>query len=120
MRYKAKPIPVQAIQLDIALTYEKWGGTQCSRVGDWLLSKEGETYTCESAVFAETYRQMEHRAGWFYKDVTVDAVQAEEDGVVKTLEGSSDYLAGDYIVTNPGGDRYCVDAAKFESLYVRL
>ena len=43
MRYRSILVPVQAICLaDIAITYEKWGGTQHAKKGDWLLSKDGE------------------------------------------------------------------------------
>ena len=118
MIYVAKPIPTQAIQLDIALTYEKWGGTQQASVGDWLLSKNGETYTCEEKVFEETYRPLgQGREGWYYKYVVIEAEVATSEGKVKTLEGHSDYQAGDYLVTNPGGDQYVITAAKFPTLY---
>jgi hypothetical protein len=117
MIYVAKPIPTQAIKLDIAITYEKWGGTQKASVGDWLLCKNGETYTCEGKVFDTTYVPLEGRDGWYYKYVAIEAEVASSDGKVKTLEGYSDYKAGDYLVTNPGGDQYVIEAAKFTVLY---
>ena len=131
MKYKARPVPVQAIKLiDIALTYEKWGSTQQSQVGDWLLSKGGEVYTCDAKVFAETYRPLPlpnsaglglgketTRAGWYYKAAFIDAVVATEAGTIETASGASDYIAGDYLVTNEGGDQYCIEYALFDGLY---
>lgn len=117
-RYVSKPVPVQAIQLtDISIQYEKWGGVQVGKRGDWLLSKGGEVYTCDHGVFAETYRPIDGRPGWFVKVAYVDAVQMFADGKVKTLEGESAYLALDYLVTNPGGDQYVIPRSKFEGLY---
>ncbi len=116
--YKARVIPVQAIQLDtIALSYTKWGGQQKSKKGDWLLSKNGDQYTCEKAVFKQTYKPLKGKPGWYFKDASVKAVVAQEDGKVETLEGLSSYKKGDYIITNPGGDRYCIKKSDFEKLY---
>lgn len=118
MRYQAKPVPVQAIRLaDISITYEKWGGLQHADIGDWLLSKEGEVYTCAAAVFADTYQPLPERPGWFVKVAYVEAEEATEGGAVETLEGLSTYRAGDFLVVNPGGDRYCVEREKFLRLY---
>lgn len=125
MKYQAIPVPVQAIQLtDIAISYVKWGGIQHAKKGDWLISKGGEQYTCDEAVFAETYRPYyaseffhQPEPGWFYKQALIEAEKATEDGTVQTLEGTSAYKAGDFIVTNPGGDRYCIPKNKFHNLY---
>ena len=117
MKYQARPVPVQAIQINMPMQYIKWGGYQDANVGDWLLSKGGDTYTCDKQVFAETYRPLPGREGWFFKVAEVDAVRVEADGAVETIEGASEYKAGDYIVTNPGGDQYPVSADKFDALY---
>ena len=74
-------------------------------------------YTCEKKVFDETYVPMEGRPGWYYKYVAIDADVAKAPGKVKTLEGYSDYEAGDYLVTNYGGDQYVIAGAKFHNLY---
>ena len=116
MRYAAKPIRVLAIQLNMPITYEKWGGTQNAKAGDWMLSKAGNTYTCEDEVFQSTYKSLPED-GWYYKEAFIDAKPAATAGTVDTLEGQSAYEAGDYIVTNPGGDRYCIPKMKFKQLY---
>lgn len=116
--YKPIPVPVQAIQLTtIALHYEKWGGPQQSKRGDWLLAKGDDQYTCDHEVFATTYEPIEGQPGWYTKSAPVEAVKADHAGALHTLEGSSAYEIGDYLVTNPGGDRYPVAASKFEAMY---
>ena len=56
MKYKAKPVPTLAIQLNMNIAYNKWGGIQKAKAGDWLLQKAGDTFTCDEKVFADTYR----------------------------------------------------------------
>ncbi len=50
---------VVAVRLDLetdGFTYEKWGGTQTCKPGDWLVDNDGDVYTVDAAVFARTYR----------------------------------------------------------------
>ena len=115
--YHTRPVPTQAIQLTTAIQYEKWGGPQSAKVGDWMLRKDGETYTCDDAVFRSTYRPL-GADGWYAKHATVQADIAVGAGTIGTLEGESRFDVGDYVVTNPGGDTYVVTAAKFAKLYV--
>jgi len=89
---------------------------QVGKIGDWIIDNEGECYTCDGEVFANTYAKAE-REGFFFKTATVSAVEAEADGKVKTLEGYSKYSAGDFIVTNPDGDQYPISRAKFLRVY---
>jgi hypothetical protein len=119
MRY-VKTETVAAVQINLelpdgVLMYEKWGGLQVASQGDWLIDNNGEVYTCEAKVFASTYEMVSK--GQYRKTATVEAEQTTEDGTVETLEGKSGYKAGDYIVTNPGGDRYPVEKVKFEAMY---
>ena len=49
---------VAAVQLDLeteGFTYQKWGGTQIARPGDWLVSSNGNVYTVDCLVFEKTY-----------------------------------------------------------------
>lgn len=65
IKYNSIFVPVQAIQLtDISISYEKWGGIQQAKKGDWLLSKNGEQYTCEETIFAKTYKPLEDQEGF--------------------------------------------------------
>lgn len=111
---------VTAVQLDLdteGFTYEKWGGTQRCRRGDWLVDNQGDVYTIDRDVFARTYREVS--PGRYEKHSTVWAERAEESGTIRTKEGSTEYEAGDYLVFNDeeGRDGYAMSAEKFASLY---
>ena len=112
--------PVIAVQLDLdfeALQYQKWGGQQQAKSGDWLVCNQGDTYTVDEAVFAQTYEQVS--PGIFRKTATIWAWQATESGEVKTIEGSTDYLAGDYLIADSpdASPSYAISAEKFAELY---
>ena len=54
---------VAAVQLDLdtkGFTYQKWGGTQTCKPGDWIVSNAGDTYTVDRESFARTYRATGH------------------------------------------------------------
>ncbi|MBI1354715.1 MAG: hypothetical protein GC160_10235 [Acidobacteria bacterium] len=111
---------VAAVQLDLeteGFTYQKWGGSQKCKAGDWLVLNAGETYTVDQQTFAETYRPVS--LGVYEKVAGVWAVEASDAGSVPTKEGSTDYEAGDFLVSNKpdGGDSYAMSAEKFHSLY---
>ena len=111
---------VTAIQLDLetkGFAYEKWGGTQRCRPGDWLLKNGGDVYTVDRETFAATYQQVS--PGVYCKNTPVWARQAESAGTIATKEGSTDYKTGDYLVFNDkkGRDGYAMSAEKFRSLY---
>lgn len=112
--------PVIAVWLDLdteGFSYREWGAVQHSKRGDWIVSNAGETYTVDAEVFARTYRQVS--PGVYVKVTPVWAEVAREDGCIATYEGVSHYRAGDYLVYNDeaGQDGWCMDAARFESLY---
>lgn len=109
-----------AVQLDLdteGFTYQKWGGTQRSKRGDWLVNNQGDVYTIDGETFARTYRQVS--AGVYEKDAPVWAEQAPESGTIPTKEGSTAYKAGDYLVFNDpdGHDGYAMSRETFHSLY---
>ncbi len=112
---------VVAVQLDLetaGFTYEKWGGTQRCKAGDWLVDNDGDVYTVDRDTFERTYRPADAR-GQYVKVTAIWAEVAEESGAVETKEGVTHYDAGDYVVYNEedGGDAYAISAEKFESLY---
>lgn len=112
---------VTAVQVDLdtgGFSYQKWGGTQSCKAGDWLVNNEGETYTVDRESFEATYSQVS--PGVYTKTAPVWAEVAEEPGAIETKEGVTHYEAGDYLVFN-GPDRqdgYAVRAKKFEAMYV--
>jgi len=123
-RYRKKATQiVAAVQLDLetdGFSYEKWGGSQTCRKGDWLVDNDGDVYTIDRQVFAATYEKV--GLGQYAKTQAVWAEAAEEAGVVKTIEGSTEYEAGDYLVYNDeaGKDKYAVSRDKFESMYEKV
>ena len=120
-RYRKKPDEfIVAVQLDLeteGFTYEKWGGTQVCKPGDWLVNNNGEVYTIDRGVFESTYERVGE--GRYVKTTVVWAEEAESAGTVRTREGLTNYEAGDYIVDNDesGKDRYAVSKAAFEAQY---
>lgn len=121
LRYRKKSDRfVVAVQVDLdtaGFSYTKWGAEQRCKPGDWLVDNEGDIYTIDSEVLANTYRRV--RPGIYVKATTVWAEVAAASGVVDTKEGRSHYQKGDYLVYNnrDGTDAYCVSAAKFEAMY---
>ena len=90
---------VLALRLDLELQcfqYEKWGGKQQARRGDWVVDKDGDVYTVTDSNFSRTYRLV--RPGLYRKDAPVWACLAPSDGVVPSEEGSTAYQEGDYVV----------------------
>ena len=123
-KYKKKsPQIVTGVQLSLVtegFDYEKWGGKQHCKAGDWLVNNDGECYTVDQESFANTYVQV--APGQFIKSTPIWATQAEESGSVRTKEGKSEYVAGDYITCNneDGTDTYTIPKAKFETTYIEV
>jgi len=120
-KYKKKPTSfVTAVQLDLdteGFVYNKWGGKQVCKRGDWLVDNNGDKYTVSKESFARTYEIVS--PGVYFKSAPVWAEVAEKGGRVKTKEGETGYQAGDYLVFNneEGTDAYAISAEKFESMY---
>ena len=113
---------VVAVQLDLdtsGFTYQKWGGTQRCKPGDWLVHNNGDTYTVDRESFARTYRAT--GPGTYVKIAPVWAEEASAPGEVHTKEGATHYERGDYLVYNDaeGGDAYAVSKESFERMYRR-
>lgn len=120
-KYKKKARQaIHAIQIDldlISFNYRKWDDIQTCKSGDWLVENNGDVYTIDQQVFADTYRQTGPAS--YQKVAPVWARQVDEDGSVKTKEGRSHYRAGDYIVANheDASDAWCMSPEKFDSMY---
>jgi uncharacterized protein len=111
---------VVAVQLALSgagFTYEKWGGRQTCKAGDWLVDNKGDVYTVDADTFARTYERVGD--GKYVKTTPVWAEVAKESGRVTTKEGTTDYEAGDYVVSNDedGRDAYAVSGRVFEEMY---
>ncbi len=122
-QYKKKPTEtVVAIQLSLdtaGFKYQKWGGVQVCKEGDWLVNNDGDVYTIDQQTFADTYEEISK--GIYFKSKMVWAETAEKAGQIQTKEGWTNYLAGDYLVFNDeaGEDGYAVSRARFETMYDR-
>ena len=122
--YRAKGV-VLAIPLDLDLVapiqYQKWGSTQTAVSGSFLMqSPAGEVYTCASDAEGTAplnYAPISDEPGWFRKQGTVEAYQATAAGKIETLEGTTYYGPGDYVIKNPDGDMYAIGQAKFDIRY---
>jgi hypothetical protein len=97
--------------------YQKWGGAQRCKRGDWLVNNQGDTYTIDEETFGRTYRMVS--PGLYEKNASVWAEQAIESGAIQTKEGSTAYCAGDYLVFNDPDrkDGYAMKESKFRDLY---
>lgn len=112
--------PVVAVQLNLdtgGFVYQKWGGKQTCKPGDWVVNNGGEVYTVDRDTFARTYRAVS--PGLYQKVAPVWAEVADRDGVINTKEDATHYLAGDYLVFNDeeGQDGYAVTAPSFKAMY---
>lgn len=119
-KYMKKDKPVAAVQLQLdtdGFTYRKWGGVQTCKPGDWLVDNGGEIYTVDQESFRRTYRAVS--LGVYKKVAAVWAEVADRAGTIQTKEGTTDYVAGDYLVYNEadGTDGYAVGADTFERTY---
>ena len=113
-------LAVTAVQLNLdtrGLSFQKWGSEQHAKAGDWLVDNAGDIYTIDQAEFARTYEEIS--TGRFVKTAMIWASQAVSEGHVQTLEGTTAYKAGDYLIANTkeGDDQYAITQDKFESMY---
>jgi len=117
---KKKGALITAVRLDLettGFTYEKWGGTQTCKAGDWIVDNNGSTYTIDADVFEKTYRHVAN--GQYEKPVTIFAEKTNHDGSIKTKEGMTHYSVGDYLVYNDQGrkDGYAMSEEEFNRMY---
>ena len=74
MKYRKKPIIVDAFQTDQKITIVTPEGSMQANPGDWIITGvHGEKYPCKPDIFAETYEpvdceQGEKRAAWIWKE----------------------------------------------------
>ena len=120
-RYRKKATSViTAVRLTLdtpGFHYQKWGGEQHCKSGDWIVDNGSDCYTIDAESFDQTYTLIS--PGVYLKNQDVWAKQAAVAGTVVTKEGSTEYLAGDYLVSNnlDGSDDYAVSKAYFEASY---
>lgn len=117
---RKKNTSVTAVQINLetdGFTYEKWGGEQRCRAGDWLINNGDSCHTVSDSTFKRTYRQ--ESPGRYAKHTRIRARKAIVSGKVSTQEGETAYAAGDYLIDNneAGTDTYAMSEQKFHKLY---
>lgn len=120
-KYKKKSNSlITAVQLNLetpGFKYEKWGGQQTCKAGDWLATNGDDCYTIDRDSFAQTYTRIS--PGRYQKTQAIWAQVAQDSGRVITKEGSTKYEYGDYLVSNnaDGTDAYAISRETFEDNY---
>jgi hypothetical protein len=123
LKYRKKTTkPVVAVRLELeqlAFTFFKWGARQRAKPGDWLVDNDGDVHTVDARSFARTYRRV--GPGRYLKTAPVWARVATEPGRIRTREGTTGYLRGDYLVSNQrnGADSYAIPRRRFLAMYRR-
>jgi len=123
-KYRSKKqTAVTAVRLELeteGFVYQKWGGSQRCKRGDWLVNNQGDVYTVDGETFDRTYRMVS--PGVYEKTAPVWAEKTNEAGSIQTQEGATAYEAGDYLVFNDsaGKDGYAMKGDIFHSLYEPL
>ena len=60
MRYRKKPVTIEAYQTDVELDIPTLEGTMHASVGDYIITGvRGERYPCKPDIFLETYEPAE-------------------------------------------------------------
>lgn len=120
-RYKRREnTTVTAVKIDLGtdgFQYQKWGGVQIARRGDWLVDNMGDVYTIDGQVFEDTYSEVS--PGRYKRNSFVWAEEAKIDGRVKSTSGFTYYYAGDMIAYNSEEktDGWAMEKERFFKLY---
>ena len=62
MKFRKKPVVIEAYQTDVELDIETLEGTMCANVGDWIITGvNGEQYPCKPDIFAKSYEAVEDK-----------------------------------------------------------
>ncbi len=60
MKFRKKPVVIEAYQTDKELFIETLEGTHKANVGDWIITGvNGEQYPCKPDIFAKTYERVD-------------------------------------------------------------
>jgi hypothetical protein len=56
MKFRKKPVIIEAVRTDIEVKIETLEGTMIARPGDWIITGvNGERYPCKPDIFEKTY-----------------------------------------------------------------
>lgn len=92
------------------------GDQLTGKAGDWwVVAEDGSSRTVAADVFGAAYAQIERQV---YRRIgTIRARQAQGRERVESLEGAAHAEPGDWIATDPSGNRWPIPAEVFAELY---
>lgn len=62
MKFRKKPVVIEAYQTNVELKIETLEGTMTANPGDWIITGvKGEQYPCKPDIFEATYEQVEEQ-----------------------------------------------------------
>ncbi len=94
MKYRKKPVVIDAVQVDTEHSIETLEGTMKASPGDWIITGvQGERYPCKPDIFEATYEPAELEA----QTVTDEQLHQEWDELRPTL-GHSGSPLGAYML----------------------
>ncbi|MGQ7787939.1 PGDYG domain-containing protein [Nesterenkonia sp. K-15-9-6] len=91
------------------------GAVMEAKPGDWIVDDDGQQWSVDAEVFAETYEAVSE--GRYRKTGEVRARQIAQPTSLETLEGSDQLDAGDWVVQNASGECWGVSDARFRRRY---
>ena len=60
MKFRKKPVIIEAYQTDVQLDIPTLEGTMHADIGDWIITGvKGEQYPCKPDIFEKTYERVE-------------------------------------------------------------
>ena len=60
MKFRKKPVVIEAYQTDVALDIPTFEGLMHASTGDWIITGvQGEQYPCKPDIFEQTYEKVE-------------------------------------------------------------
>lgn len=89
MKYRKKPIIIEAYQTDVELDIETLEGVMHANIGDYIITGiNGEKYPCKPNIFEKTYEPVEENN--YKMDKALEALE-ELTVVLKTSLGTKQY-----------------------------
>lgn len=105
---------------DLVFTFNKWGAVNKAKTNDLLVRKNGESYIIDRISFEDTCEPVSHSPDRYVKTSPILARQMNEDGIILTKEGRTNYTAGQFLCYNRPDltDGWAQKASNIENNYV--
>ena len=70
MRFRKRPVTIDAIRLSRSVTINTPEGDMVGNVGDWLITGvQGEQYPCKHDIFVQTYEPADETADAYMQEI---------------------------------------------------